>query len=122
MKRKLFSKVDLIIISVLLAVSLAFLLPRFFKKENLKAEIFQKGEKLYTIELSQVTESYELKLDGAVILVEKNAVSFKKADCPDKLCVKCGVLSHSGDTAVCVPTATVITVSGGSNEIDVISY
>ncbi|MBO4338849.1 MAG: NusG domain II-containing protein [Clostridia bacterium] len=122
MKRKLLGKADLIIIVLLFAIAVVLLLPRFFSDDKLTAVISQNGETVKTIDLSAVTESYEIKLDGAVILVEKNAVSFKSAECPDRLCVKCGRLTHAGDTAVCVPTRTVITVSGSEKTVDVISY
>ena len=122
MNRKLFGKIDIIIILLLVAVSLLLLLPRMFSDKNLTAVISQNGKTVKTIDLSAVEGSYEINLDGCVILIEKNAVSFKSAECPDKLCVKCGRLTHAGDTAVCVPNATVITLSGSGNEIDAISY
>jgi len=121
MKRKLFGKYDLIIILLFLAVSSVLLLPKLFSDKKTTAVIYQNGKMIKAIDLAAVEESYEIELDGAIILVEKNAVSFKEADCPDKLCVKCGKLTRAGDTAVCVPTATVITLSGNS-EIDVVSY
>ncbi len=122
MNSKLIKKSDIIIIALLLAICAALLLPRLFLNDKLTAVISQNGETVESIDLSAVNESYEIKLEGAVILVEKNAVSFKDASCPDKLCVKCGKLTHAGDTAVCVPTATVITISGSGNEVDAISY
>jgi hypothetical protein len=123
MNRKLFGKYDIIIILALVAVALAFLAPKLFSTERLTAVISQNGETVETVDLSEIEESYEIELDGAVILVEKNAVSFKEADCPDRLCVKCGKLSHIGDTAVCVPTATVVTITGnGEKQVDAVSY
>ncbi len=123
MKLKLIRKADIIILAVLLAVSLVLLLPKLFSEEKLTAFVYQNGKAVKEIDLSAVEESYELKLDNAVILVEKNAISFFDASCPDKLCVKCGKLTHTGDTAVCVPTKTVITLGGGKeNQVDAVSY
>lgn len=123
MNRKLFGKYDIIIILFLLAVALILLAPKLFSNEKLTATIYQNGEAVRTVNLSETEKEYEIKLDGATILVEKNRISFKDADCPDKLCVKCGKLTRAGDTAVCVPTATVITVySNGEKQVDAVSY
>lgn len=123
MKLKLIRKADIIIIVSLLIICSVLLIPRFFSKKKLTATVYQNGKAIEQIDLSQVEKEYELNVDGAVIFVEKNAISFLSADCPDKLCVKCGRLTHSGDTAVCVPTGTVITVSGNSEkQVDAVSY
>ena len=123
MKVKLIRKTDVLIVAFLLVICLVLILPKLFSNEKLTAKIYQNGKTVETIDLREVSDSYEIKLDGAVILVEHNAISFVSASCPDKLCVKCGKLSHAGDTAVCVPTATVITVSGNSKkQVDAISY
>jgi hypothetical protein len=123
MKIRFIKKSDIVIIAVLLLIAAALLLPRLLNKsDRLYAQIVKNGEVLQTVDLSQVAESYTLDLGDVKILVEKNAVSFAEADCPDKLCVKCGRLTKSGDTAVCVPTGTVIQVLGSGNDVDVITY
>ena len=122
MKIKLIGKADVFIIIFLLILCAVLFIPKLFSEGTLTAVIYQHGEAVETVDLSQVEEGYEIKLDGSVILVEHNSISFKSADCPDKLCVKCGKLIHSGDTAVCVPTKTVITVTGSDSGVDAISY
>jgi len=123
MKIKLIKKADIFIILFLVAVCAVMLVPGLFSDGEKTANIYKNGELIRTVNLTDVEKDYEIELDGAVILVEKNAVSFKEADCPDKLCVKCGKLRNSGDTAVCVPTRTVITVTDSQKgETDAISY
>lgn len=77
------------------------------------AEIYQKGELLYRIDLSQVTESYTLRLStesGATnsILVEPGCIGMLEADCPDKLCVKQGFYSSPSLPITCLPNGVVI--------------
>jgi hypothetical protein len=124
MKKPFIKKADIIIIVVLLVIAAVLLVPKYLSKDDkLTAQIIRGGEVIETIDLSQVEKEYTIDLDNAKILVEKNRISFVDADCPDKLCVKCGKLTHAGDTAVCVPTATVITLSGnGGQQVDAISY
>ena len=123
MKTRFIRKADIIVIAALLFLAAVLLLPGLFhKSDSLKAQIIKNGEIIDTVDLSQVEKSYIIDLDNAKILVEKDAISFAEADCPDKLCVKCGRLTRSGDTAVCVPTGTVLKTVGNENEIDAISY
>ena len=55
-----------------------------------------------------------------IIIVRDHAVSVESADCPDKICVRKGKLHRKGDSAVCLPAKTVITVRGGG--LDAVTY
>ena len=123
MNIRFIKKADIVIVAVLLLIAAVLLLPRIIHKdEKLTAQIIRDGKVIETVDLSEVGSDYTIDLGDAKILVRNNAISFADADCPDKLCVRCGLLKRSGDTAVCVPTRTVITVTGQSSEVDVISY
>ncbi len=123
MKIRFIKKADVIIIAVLLLIAAVLLLTKFLNTDNkLTARVIRNGEVVETIDLSRVEKGYTIDLGNTKIMVEKNCISFADADCPDKLCVKCGRLTHAGDTAVCVPTRTVITVSGSEKTVDIISY
>lgn len=124
MTKKFIGKADFIIIAIIIIISVAFILfSKLSGGNKVVAEVSQNGEIVKTIDLSAVSEPYEITLDKAVILVEENGISFESAECPDKLCVKCGVLSKKGDIAVCIPTKTVIRIVGSDkSEIDAISY
>ena len=123
MKLSFIKRADVIITAVLLIIALVLLFPKYLNKsDTLSAEIIKDGVVIETVDLSKVESSYTIDLDDVIILVENNAISFIEADCPDKLCVKCGKLKRSGDTAACVPTKTVIRVMGIEDEIDAVSY
>ena len=54
--------------------------------------------------------------------VRDGGVCFVQADCPDKICEKAGLLTRVGETAVCLPRQTVITVIGGQEpEVDAVA-
>ena len=124
-ERRLFDKRDLILIALLLVVAVCFFIPKFFSSEALTADIICGGEKVKTIELDKVEEPYTVELNGGkvVIGVEKNCIYFIESDCKDGLCVNCGRLTGSGQTAVCIPQGVAVAVrKGDKNAPDVIAY
>jgi len=126
--KKLFKKADIILILFFCLLCLAAFLPRFSGNSNLTAVIYEGGKITHRIYLGQVHKSYTIELPDApasTVKVEHNGIRYLSAACPDKLCVKAGLLAHSGDTAACLPQKTVISIEGGSkneNAPDVITY
>jgi len=124
-EHKLFKKWDILILAAAVLLSAALLLPRFLSGAgNAVAVVNMSGEDIYKIDLTGVIEPYELELGSnpaAVIRVEPGKIRFVNAGCPDKLCVNSGWLSRPGDTAACLPAATIITVHGGG-DIDAAAY
>lgn len=124
MKRFL-KKGDLIIIAAVLIICMLLYLPALFGKgESLTAIVYESGEATHTVKLHDIEESYEIKITGGVLLVEKDAISYTYADCPDKICVRTGKLTKPGDTAACVPNKTVVTVirEKKNSKIDTVTY
>ena len=120
-----FKKGDIIIIVCALVLCALLFLPRALHKDgDLIAKIYENGELTKEINLSSVTQSYEIKINGAVLLIENGSVSYKEADCPDKTCVGFGSLTKAGDTASCVPNRTVVTVTKkkSNSKIYIITY
>ena len=123
MKIKLFRKGDIAVILIILVVAAAFWIYQSRQTDKLEAVISVNGETVEIINLSAVDGKRTIELDTdpkVIIAVENGAVYFEKADCDDKLCINCGKLSKKGDTAVCLPAKTVVTVSGA--DVDVITY
>lgn len=52
---------------------------------------------------------------GNTIEIAGGSVRMIDADCPDKICVKTGSVSRSGQSIVCAPHKIVITVVGSDN-------
>lgn len=111
-KRKIIKKADIAVIVIcLVAACLIFMFS--YGRGGAVAEIISGGETLYTIDLSKVRENYIITLDnGMEIEVEKDAIGIIKSDCPGQDCVKCGMLTRPGQTAVCIPNETLIRLKG----------
>lgn len=123
MKTKLFKKGDIAVILVILVAAALFWFFRTQQTDRLEAVITVDGETVETIDLSAVKEKRIIELDTdpkVVIAAENGAIYFESADCDDKLCINCGKLSRKGDTAVCLPAKTVVTVSG--SDVGVMTY
>ncbi len=91
------------------------------------AVIEQNGKVTARVDLSAVTESYTMTLDGEdgaenCILIEPGAVSMQHANCPDGRCVRMGKLTGQGVPIVCLPHHIVITVTGGETDVDIRAY
>ena len=124
MSLKLVRKADLIIIAVIIIVAGFLLLKNYNSKaEKLTAEIIVDGRLYETVDLSSVNEQNRYVLDTdpqVVIMAENGQIWFEKSDCPDKVCVKSGKLKHKGDTAVCLPAKTIVTILG--SDLDALTY
>ncbi len=123
MKTKLFKKGDIAVILVILVAAALFWFFRAQQTDRLEAVITVNGETVETIDLSAVKEKRIIELDTdpkVVIAAENGAIYFESAECDDKLCINCGKLSRKGDTAVCLPAKTVVTVSG--SDVGVMTY
>lgn len=121
--RKVFGLLDAVLIVLLLAVSVVFIFGFVSDfDEDMMITVKKDGEVVYNADLSAVTEPYEICVDDEyklVLLVEADGVSVLKSDCTDKVCVNTGKLSHSGQSAVCLPARVSIEINGKSaNNLD----
>ena len=61
----------------------------------------------------------QIKVDGHqggsnIVTIENGGVTMTDADCPDKLCVKTGRISKTGETIVCLPHRVVVEIIGAA--------
>jgi hypothetical protein len=54
--------------------------------------------------------------------IRAGRVRFTASPCRNKVCVNSGWLSHAGDTTACVPNGVSITLIGGDEAYDAISF
>lgn len=123
MNGKLFRKGDIAVIAAALAVAAVIMLLRPDGGGKMTANVTVNGELVESIELSELKEEITLDIKtepDTVIKANSSAIWFESADCPDKLCVMSGKLTKKGDTAVCLPARTVITLLGA--EVDAVTY
>ncbi len=122
---KLIKPLDLLLIALLLLGGTGFWFYAKHSTAHAAAVIYIDGEVYQSISLEKVEEPYELPLPcspRATLLVEKGAVSFKEAECSDKVCVNTGKLTKRGDTAACLPAKVVVTIENGEKQLDAMVY
>ena len=123
MEIKLFRKGDIAVIVLIIAAALIFAYMSISGGDNLQAVVTVDGEVVETVDLSSVKEKIVITPDTqpeVVIVAENGEIRFESAECEDKLCVNTGSLRKGGDTAVCLPAKTVITVEGA--DVDAVVY
>lgn len=93
------------------------------------AYIYQNDKLIKTIDLSQVTESYQLTIENEnggknVIEIRPGSIGVVEASCPDHLCMNMGFISNSLMPVTCLPNHLVIRVDSKKNStgIDGVTY
>ncbi len=124
MERKLITKKDAVIIAVILFASAALVLSgRAFRAQGETAVISVDGKVYREIRLSDFSKKTQFSLDnGVVITAENGKICFSESDCKDKICIKTGEISKSGEVSVCVPNKTVIEIRGADGADNIITY
>lgn len=82
-----------------------------------------KGQVVQRLDLKT---SQEITVNGAIgrttIKIEGGAAQVIHSDCPEKICVKTGKITHAGEIIVCVPNKIVVKIIGKQkNPFDVIT-
>lgn len=98
---KLFSKKDLIILALILAI--AGILFVIFKNgsHGTLYEVSVNGKEVCR---ESIYKKHRIPLEcGAVIVCDGEGVYFEVSDCPDLVCVNTGRLTRDGEWAACLP-------------------
>lgn len=106
-------------IAVLLSVVLLGLLG-FFALSRLGggtiAVITVDGQEYKRIDLSRVTESYDIEIDTKyghnTVHVEPGRIAVTRANCPDGICVAQGAIDRGGVPIICMPHRLVVKIEG----------
>lgn len=105
-------------VALALAVAVLACLPLFLRGESTgTVEIYQDGERVYTLSLAEETA---VTVHGVTVTVSGGAAFMSDADCPDRCCMAFGRLTKAGDTAVCLPNRVTVTLSG--SDADGVTY
>lgn len=115
-KKSLRTSTWIIIISVILIVCIllsVYLLSH--KQSRTVANVYVDGSCMFSVDLSQVTESYEEKItygnDGFNTLkISPGAICVSDANCPDKVCQRSGSISDGLVPIVCLPHHLVVKI------------
>lgn len=126
---KFIKKKDFIIIAVILLFACAFyfMYNMYFNKTEAKAEIYYESELVMTVMLNENTDRvFRLPQNEHVVfhLYEDGSIRFEESDCPDKVCINTGRLSHIGSSAACLPNKVILKIvpvkDTDSGEVDLI--
>lgn len=124
--RSLFSRRDLPVFALaLLALALA-LIPRFTAAPGRTAVLLVDGQTVATRDLSRLTGPETLTVAGengitATVEFSPGGARVSASTCPDKTCVRAGLLTRAGETAVCLPGRIVLRIDG-PGDLDAETY
>ncbi len=114
-------KNDILLVGILLLISaVGFLLRHVLGEEGKTAVVRLNGE--IAARYSLETEGTFPLNGGSNVLVIRDGCAFmESADCPDRICVRQGRISRTGEVITCLPNRLTVTVEGASEEVDMIS-
>lgn len=111
----------IILVSAVVVVALAVVVFQmiFLKKEGTYALVQVRQEQRYRLDLQKETELVvEDETGFNKIKVKDGAVAVTEADCPDKVCVRTGYISKTGEVIACLPHELTVTISGADAKED----
>lgn len=129
-KKKIFKKLDIIIIIVLLVVSFipeVFYGYKFRKEYNSTyANITINGKLYKRIPLSSHRGEEEFIISTEKgenkVMVKDDSIAIIESDCLDQICVQVGFIKKPGQNIVCLPNRVMIEVYGENDDDIIIPY
>ncbi len=107
----------ILLLAVCLIAICIFAANKVLAKTGDCAEVSIDGEVVYELPLSENTELLITGSDGGSnkLIISDGVCYITEADCPDKLCIKQGKISHNGESIICLPHKLVITIHNASD-------
>ena len=110
--KKLITKKDFVLVIVVLVVGLAGLILVNSADKGKTATIKVDGEVVETLSLDEDTL---LEFNGVVVTCENGEVFVTESTCTDKVCMRSGKISKSGEGIICAPNRVSIEIDGKSD-------
>lgn len=121
------------ILSIMIIISLLCILFPRRQASGYIADIYQDGQLITSISLTEIQESYTFTVTGTSgcqneVEVRPGSIGILSADCPDKLCVHQGFISDSRLPITCLPNRLVIQLRPAEQDVpdsitaDMITY
>ncbi len=107
--KKLITKKDFILVLIVLVVGFASLILINSTDKGKTATIKVDGKVVETISLY---EDNMIQLNGVVVSCENGEIYVKESTCPDKVCLRSGKISKSGEGIICAPNRVSIEIDG----------
>ena len=126
-KKKLIAPRDGLLLLGLLVLTGILFLVLGNRPQGAAAVVERDGEILCRQELSALAAPMELEFEGegghrATLRISPEGGCFLASTCPDQTCVRTGVITHAGETALCLPARLVLRLEGAAGEADAETY
>lgn len=123
-------RADVLLISIVLIVALAFVVPRWLSNDkggpgkNLVANITVDGKLFKTVTLTKEEQSIDIRTERGynILKVHDYGIEMYDADCPDQVCLGFGFITLPKQTIVCLPHRVLVEIASESGEDDVDAY
>ncbi len=112
--KKLITKKDIILILILLVAGVTGLIAVNSADRGKTATVKADGKTVEVISLED--ENGSVKYNGVVICLENGEIYVKDSDCADKICVRSGRISKSGETVICAPNRVSVEINGDKSD------
>jgi len=117
MKKKI--RNDLILIIGILLISTVFFFLYNCKESGEYVLVYLNGNQIGKYSLN-IDDQYSLNEGSNILVIKDHKAYIIEANCPDKLCVKQGKVSKSGQCLTCLPNKITIKIIGNKG-VDLIS-
>ena len=109
-ERPLINRTEIVIILIVMVLAAGgfFYNRGFAATGDIVCELYVDRKMLSHINLDKDAVIKVPGRENVVLTVAGFGIAFTSSDCPDKICVNSGVLSHPGQIAVCLPNRVVI--------------
>ena len=107
--KKLITKKDFILLLVVLIFSVVGIILMNSAEKGKSATVLVDGK---SVEIISLDEDYENQVNGVTICCENGEIYVKNSVCPDKVCVRSGRVSKSGESIICAPSRVAIKIDG----------
>ncbi len=130
LKSRLGILIGLVVFIVIASILGIYLMSHKSSSDEICAEIYRDDVLLRTIDLSDVDEPYQIKLeygdnDYNIVEVRQGSIGIVEASCPDHLCQNMGFIDSSVMPITCLPNHLIIKVVTGQSDtenIDSVAY
>ena len=109
MQRKINPKEIIITACILILGIILFLLYNKSDSKEKTAVITFNSEVIKELPLN---ENQVLKINDISFQIKDNSIAVINSDCPDKICIKTGYISNTGESIVCMPNRLIVTIKG----------
>ncbi len=107
--KKLITKKDLILLFVVLLAGIIGIVFMNSADKGKSAEIIVDGK---TTKIISLDENYEKQVNSVVVCCENGEIYIKESNCPDKVCMRSGRISKSGESIICAPNRVAVKIDG----------